>query len=181
MTPNVWYGFPRLPISQFSSLRPNRAHDRSMSRDPAYYTNPSDFQPERFLIIDEKTSSVAFNRAILDPCEYNFGFGRRICPGLDMSVQELWTAMVFILWAFEIKKKGEGKWDTDEDRFTFAFTSYVGTLGSRCSGCVLTIRASYVTFRDTKPFDCDLVPRSDKVKEIINNAYSAVESSERRM
>ncbi|KAG8947357.1 hypothetical protein FRC04_010805 [Tulasnella sp. 424] len=128
----------------------------SMSRDPAYYTNPSDFTPERFLIIEEKTSSVAFNRATLDPCEYNFGFGRRICPGLDMSVQELWIAMVFILWAFEIEKKGEGKWDTDEDRFTFAFTS------------------------NTKPFDCNLVPRSDKVKEIINDAYSAVESLERR-
>lgn len=127
-----------------------------MSRDPAYYTNASDFIPERFLIADEKASSVAFNKATLDPCEYAFGFGRRICPGIDMTVQEMWIAMVFILWAFEIKKKGEGKWDTDEDRFTFMFTSH------------------------TKPFDCELIPRSDKVKEVINGAYSAIEPLERR-
>ncbi|KAG8906880.1 hypothetical protein FRC01_007876 [Tulasnella sp. 417] len=96
-----------------------------MSRDPAYYTNATDFNPERFLIVDEKTSSVAFNKATLDPREYAFGFGRRICPGIDMTVQEMWIALVFILWAFEIRKKGEGKWDVDEERFTFAFTSYV--------------------------------------------------------
>ncbi|KAG8918377.1 hypothetical protein FRC00_012552, partial [Tulasnella sp. 408] len=120
--PNVWY----------------------MSRDPAYYTNASDFNPERFLIVDEKASSIRFNKATLDPCEYVFGFGRRICPGLDMTVQELWIAMAFVLWAFEIKKKGEGNWDTDEERFTFAFTS------------------------QTKPFECEFIPRSDKVKELIN-------------
>ncbi|KAG8907972.1 hypothetical protein FRC00_011477 [Tulasnella sp. 408] len=123
---------------------------RYMSRDPAYYTNASDFNPERFLIVDEKASSVRFNKATLDPCEYVFGFGRRICPGLDMTVQELWIAMAFVLWAFEIKKKGEENWDTDEERFTFAFTS------------------------QTKPFECEFIPRSDKVKELINSAYSAI-------
>lgn len=98
-------------------------HDRQLSRDTAYYTNPSDFMPERFLLADEKSSGVTFNKSTLDPCRYVFGFGRRICPGIDMSVQEIWIAIVFILWAFEVKKKGEGKWDTDEDRFTFTFIS----------------------------------------------------------
>ncbi|KAG8895588.1 hypothetical protein FRC01_012304, partial [Tulasnella sp. 417] len=78
---------------------------------------------ERFLVVDEKNASVTFNKATLDPCQYVFGFGRRICPGIDMSVQEIWVAIVFILWAFEVKKKGGGEWDTDEDRFTFTFIS----------------------------------------------------------
>lgn len=127
-----------------------------LSRDPVYYPNPSDFIPERFLLADDTGSGVTFNKSTLDPCQYVFGFGRRICPGIDMSVQEIWVAIVFILWAFEVKRKGGGKWDTDEDRFTFTFISH------------------------TKPFDCDLIPRLDKAKELIEEAYGSLSSPERR-
>ncbi|KAG8958071.1 hypothetical protein FRC00_003081, partial [Tulasnella sp. 408] len=82
------------------------------SRDSKYYPNPSMFDPERYL----KQSPE------LDPREYAFGFGRRICPGKDLAFEELWILFASMLWAFDIVEgEDEPAPQADVDRFTFGF------------------------------------------------------------
>ncbi|KIO16078.1 hypothetical protein M407DRAFT_35641, partial [Tulasnella calospora MUT 4182] len=111
--------------------------------------DPSTFCPDRFLVVDEKQQRLSFNRSVLNPWDFAFGFGRRICPGRELTIQGAWIAAAFILWGFEVKTKGgrtmkDGYKATDEERFSFAFVS------------------------QTLPYECEFVPRSEKVKSMIN-------------
>lgn len=121
------------------------------SRDTRYYPNPTSFQPERFLETDEAQSRFILNPNVLNPWDWAFGFGRRICPGRDLATQGGWISAVLVLWAFEIRPKygrtmANGYKTTDEERFDFGFLA------------------------QTLPFECDFIPRSDKVKQMINLA-----------
>ncbi len=59
---------------------------------------------------------------ILDPRDFVFGFGRRICPGMDLAYHFAWIMIVTILWGFEIQRpEGEPPMAKDEDRFDFNF------------------------------------------------------------
>ncbi|KAG9022247.1 hypothetical protein FS837_006514, partial [Tulasnella sp. UAMH 9824] len=53
---------------------------------------PSKFDPGRYLkpIPD------------LDPRQFVFGFGRRICPGSEVAFQTIWITAASILWAFRL-------------------------------------------------------------------------------
>ncbi|KAG8895506.1 hypothetical protein FRC01_012331, partial [Tulasnella sp. 417] len=64
-----------------------------MSRNPKYYKDPTEFKPERFLT----------GEPILDPRQFAFGFGRRICPGNELAMQSNWMGIASVLWAFELK------------------------------------------------------------------------------
>ncbi|KAG8930282.1 hypothetical protein FRC01_002984 [Tulasnella sp. 417] len=99
-----------------------------ISRDTRYYTNPSSFEPERFLRADEKQRRFTFNPDVLSPWEWAFGFGRRVCPGRDLAMQAAWLSAAFLLWAFEMKPKpgrtmAEGYMTTDGERFNFAVSA----------------------------------------------------------
>ncbi|KAG8941532.1 hypothetical protein FRC00_012316, partial [Tulasnella sp. 408] len=79
-----------------------------LSRDPTIYEDPSTFNPERFLN----------NPNILDPRDFIFGFGRRVCPGNYLAYQMTWIFVVSIIWGFELKRPvGEPPLDRDIDRF----------------------------------------------------------------
>ncbi|KAI0753249.1 CyP450 monooxygenase [Daedaleopsis nitida] len=69
------------------------------SRDPKYYTEPDKFMPERFL------HNGRVNTDILNPREYVFGFGRRICPGLHFAEATLFITFASILHTLNIKGK----------------------------------------------------------------------------
>ncbi|KAG8947343.1 hypothetical protein FRC04_010791 [Tulasnella sp. 424] len=97
-----------------------------IGRDTRYYVNPTAFQPERFLKTDEKELRLGLNPDVLNPRDWAFGFGRRICPARDLATQAAWVSAVFVLWAFEIKPKfgrdmSHGYKTTDEERFDFGF------------------------------------------------------------
>ncbi|KAG8930434.1 hypothetical protein FRC01_002766 [Tulasnella sp. 417] len=62
------------------------------SRNSNYYTNPSIFDPERFLKQPPE----------LDPREFAFGYGRRTCPGKELGFQEVWILAASIFWAFDV-------------------------------------------------------------------------------
>ncbi|KAG8893872.1 hypothetical protein FRC01_013296, partial [Tulasnella sp. 417] len=57
-----------------------------VGRDPQIYPEPEVFNPERFLKRSEDGGPLTVNTSILNPLEYVFGFGRRICPGRDLAV-----------------------------------------------------------------------------------------------
>ncbi|KIO29659.1 hypothetical protein M407DRAFT_21246 [Tulasnella calospora MUT 4182] len=107
------------------------ANQWQVSRDPSIYEDPSTFNPDRF--ID--------NPNILDPRDFVFGFGRRICPGNALGYQLSWIFVVSILWGFEIKRpEGCPPLEHDADRFDFGL-----------------VNAPY-------PFPCDFIPRDDFAK-----------------
>jgi len=67
----------------------------AISQDEANYREPTRFWPERFQ--DPETAE-------LDPYKYVFGFGRRICAGVNFADATLYIAVVSILSQFTISK-----------------------------------------------------------------------------
>lgn len=111
---------------KFISLRfilCSAARTRNMSRNPAYFPDPTAFKPERHINNQGQPGSTP----TLDPRHFVFGFGRRTCPGSELAVHALWMGMATLLWAFEIKpvegEEGEMLANLgDSERFTFGFT-----------------------------------------------------------
>ncbi|KAI0349583.1 cytochrome P450 [Trametes cingulata] len=66
----------------------------AISRDPDVYPDPDAFKPERWL--DEK------GKMRDDLKFYNWGFGRRICPGIHVAERSVFINTALTLWAFEI-------------------------------------------------------------------------------
>jgi cytochrome P450 len=65
-----------------------------MSRDPRVYTNPLEFRPERHM--GDKPEQ--------DPLLYVFGFGRRICPGMELAQTSLFLAIAGAVATMRIEK-----------------------------------------------------------------------------
>jgi len=65
-----------------------------MLHDPATYANPMEFNPERFL----------GDHPEQDPRIMAFGFGRRICPGLNLAQTSVWLTCAMSLAVFDIEK-----------------------------------------------------------------------------
>ncbi|RGP61344.1 o-methylsterigmatocystin oxidoreductase [Fusarium longipes] len=65
--------------------------------DPATYSNPSSFDPDRYL---EPRNEP-------DPKFASFGFGRRVCPGRFLADESLFITISRLLSAFEMKKAAD--------------------------------------------------------------------------
>lgn len=89
--------------------------NRGFTRNSQYYTNPSTFDPERFL---KETPE-------LDPREFAFGYGRRVCPGKDLALHEVWIMVASILWAFDVVGVDEPAPLVEEDMFSFDTVRWV--------------------------------------------------------
>lgn len=91
---------------------------RGISRDTKYYSEPSMFDPGRYLK----------QPPALDPREFVFGYGRRICPGIEFGFQAMWILAASILWAFEvtISEKDAAALQEDTKRFSFGMLRCAG-------------------------------------------------------
>jgi len=112
-----------------------------MLHDPQVYSHPDVFSPERFLEKDGKPSER-------NPRACVFGFGRRICPGLQFTDVTVWLGIAMTLSVFEISSVVE-----DEDN-----ADAVSGTGSP--------KASVFTGRP-QGFKCRLSPRSKRAEELI--------------
>lgn len=75
---NIWYVSPALAMRQDIRAELLPFNSRSLMYDESMYHNPSEFNPERFL---PKKLDSGDRRLQTDPCNFAFGFGRRVCPG----------------------------------------------------------------------------------------------------
>jgi cytochrome P450 len=66
-------------------------------RDPTVWSDPNEFQPERFLTTN-KDVDVRGNHFQYIP----FGSGRRVCPGISLALQIMHLTLATLLHAFEI-------------------------------------------------------------------------------
>ena len=85
-----------------------------MSQDTTQYPNPQVFDPNRWIPTDAKA------KLPLDPREYAFGFGRRICPGVHLAHSSAWLMMVSLLATFDIKKKRDAQGVEIEPKVEFS-------------------------------------------------------------
>ncbi|OSC99152.1 cytochrome P450 [Trametes coccinea BRFM310] len=67
-----------------------------MLHDESIYSNPDDFNPDRYLPTPEKPHGEP------DPMRAAFGFGRRICPGRFFAEDSLFIAIASMLHVFTI-------------------------------------------------------------------------------
>jgi Cytochrome P450 len=112
-------------------------------RDPELFPDPESFRPERFIYTDNPR---------LKDFDLPFGFGRRICPGMHLALDSIYINVVRMLWAFDIspgkgangKNSYPGVWDFTKDYFS----------------------------RPVR-FECEIRPRSEKVKECIGREWDS--------
>ncbi|CAO3593212.1 unnamed protein product [Absidia cylindrospora] len=60
----------------------------AMHKNSEVYDDPEVFKPERFLD-NNRTMSSSANGGINNRDHYNFGWGRRICPGIHLAEVEI--------------------------------------------------------------------------------------------
>ncbi|XP_002876956.2 cytochrome P450 71B4 [Arabidopsis lyrata subsp. lyrata] len=74
----------------------------SIGRDPKYWRNPEEFNPERFIDCPVGYKGHSFE---LLP----FGSGRRICPGIAMAIATIELGLLNLLYFFDWKMPEEKK------------------------------------------------------------------------
>ncbi|EMD40455.1 hypothetical protein CERSUDRAFT_80124 [Gelatoporia subvermispora B] len=113
--------------------------------DSQLYTNPFEFNPDRFIAQPGKEIEQ-------DPRDFVFGFGRRICPGLYLADTSVFLSCAMSLAAFNISKVVEdGK------------------------AIEPVIEYSSGTISHPAPFPCSIKPRSAKAESLILHEYAESE------
>ncbi|KAM5541051.1 hypothetical protein V8D89_005362 [Ganoderma adspersum] len=109
---------------------------RALTHDPAWYPEPDEFRPERFLDVKRQFSTAS----VPDPRRFVFGFGRRSCPGNYLADNFLFIVIASTLAAFTISPA----FDDDGNPITPS-SEYTPTFGGICH---------------PTPFRCTIVPRA---------------------
>jgi len=74
-----------------------------MSRNPLLFPNAEEFNPDRYMNIEGQEL-----RKQMDPRQFVFGFGRRICPGKHLAESSIWILIACILATLDVTPpKGE--------------------------------------------------------------------------
>ncbi|RVW62150.1 Protopine 6-monooxygenase [Vitis vinifera] len=76
-----------------------------LHRDPAVWSNPEEFQPERFLTSHANVDVFGQHFELIP-----FGSGRRSCPGLNMGLQMLHLTIARLLQGFDMTKPSILRW-----------------------------------------------------------------------
>ncbi|KAF9260164.1 cytochrome P450 [Marasmius fiardii PR-910] len=119
----------------------------SIFHDETTYPDSYSFKPERWLTTLED-GQVAINPDICD-IDIVFGSGRRICPGRHLALSATFLNIVSILSVFDIQKPI----DESTGKVIEPSMEYLSSLLNRPA-----------------PFECNIRPRSDQHKMLINRA-----------
>ncbi|TFK67284.1 cytochrome P450 [Pluteus cervinus] len=119
-----------------------------MNNDPEVFPDPREFRPERFLDPTE-TIHVAVP-GTRNQGHVTFGFGRRICSGMNLATQFLFINIATLLWSVNV----EPAYDQDGQAIVPSPTDWIdeGTL------------------MRPVPFRCNFVPRFNGVETLLRRA-----------
>jgi cytochrome P450 len=78
---------------------------RAIHREEALYPDSEIFNPERWLSPDYPTFREPLNKFPNLQNFSAFGFGRRICPGMNIAEKSLFILTARMAWAYSIKKR----------------------------------------------------------------------------
>ncbi|CAE6456107.1 unnamed protein product [Rhizoctonia solani] len=112
----------------------------AITRDERIFPDPENFIPERF----DSTQSGAMP---LDPREFIFGIGRRICPGNNVADGTIYLAVANLVATMSITKA--------RDENGYEIEPQVVRTGGLVS--------------QTLPFKCSITPRSEQARNLINS------------
>lgn len=86
----------------------------SIHHDEEWYDDPSSFRPERYLDnpLGVKPSMLARAEREGRRPTWNFGSGRRICPGAEYAENQVLLTVAKLAWAFDMTARGPGPVDT---------------------------------------------------------------------
>lgn len=79
-------------------------------RDPDVWSDPYEFQPERFLTTHKDFDVRGQNFEYIP-----FGTGRRMCPGVSFALQVTQLTLASLLHGFDLEPASDGQIDTSED------------------------------------------------------------------
>jgi hypothetical protein len=99
------------------------ANQWAIHRDTALYPDPESFNPSRWLQPEFPTYKP---NLALHPNLQNysaFGFGRRICPGLNIAERSLNILTARILWACHLSKKKDPRTGSEIEQPEYAYTA----------------------------------------------------------
>ncbi|KAH6971061.1 cytochrome P450 [Ilyonectria sp. MPI-CAGE-AT-0026] len=71
--------------------------------NPEQWDNPDVFDPSRYLSYPHKAGVYAAGGDAVQRDHYDFGAGRRICPGMHLAENSLFITLAKLLWAFKIE------------------------------------------------------------------------------
>ncbi|KAB5581284.1 cytochrome P450 [Coniochaeta sp. 2T2.1] len=131
------------------------ANQWAIHREEALYPDPESFNPARWLSRDYPTYREPLSKF---PSLQNFscfGFGRRICPGMNIAERSLYILTARLAWACEFsKKRGPGGEEIEVPSY-----DYVSGFNTQ-----------------PKPFPFDLRPRSELRQTLVEQAFSDAEA-----
>jgi cytochrome P450 len=78
---------------------------RAIHRDPALYPDPEVFNPRRWLSPEYPTYREPLEKYPNLQNFSAFGFGRRICPGMNIAERSLHLVVARLAWAFKIARR----------------------------------------------------------------------------
>nr|GMD89096.1 cytochrome P450 CYP82D47-like [Ipomoea batatas] len=87
-----------------------------LQRDPQLWSNPLEFNPERFINRHKDVDVLGQDFELI-----SFGVGRRICPGIALSLQILPLVLANLLHSFELSNISNGAIDMTETTGTSNF------------------------------------------------------------
>ncbi|VDB95598.1 unnamed protein product [Peniophora sp. CBMAI 1063] len=112
----------------------------ALLQDPELFPEPSRYNPDRYLNLNEERF------ATMDPRNYVFGFGRRICPGEHMVDSSVWLLIVCMIATLKIDKAKDSTGNPIEP----------------------VVEYPNSVFRTPAPFKCSITPRSAKALALLD-------------
>lgn len=118
------------------------ANARAMTHDERIYGNPDEFDPDRYIPVEEGGRGEPFPAG-------QFGFGRRICVGKHLAEASLWICIASLLSTMKIVKErdAQGQEIVPDVELTNGLTSH------------------------PKRFLCQILPRDDQSGQLIGNIH----------